>query len=705
MYEIEILDNLQLNLRSIPQKVQRRLFQEVKARLRNNPAVHEPPAIKKLKGWNDLYRLRIQDHRAIYHVDRDSKVVTLLIVGHRSRVYEQLGHDTEKDRPSARIVANEQVHPLLERRPEPEEFAQAFQQSLNESPPPEPKGIADAPLPATFDAQLIDTLGIEPSHRSELLKCRTEEQLLNCPVPNDVKENITEALWPSNIEKIVNESKRVVDSAEAFQQLAEGTRSLDSFLLALDNTQKPLTERFNDNNLQGPWLVKGGPGSGKSTVALYCIRNLLRANQATLPLESKPLRILLTTYTKSLVNASSHLLKALGVESARQQVDIVNVDKLVRDCLPSGWNRRVIYGAKSPDWRAIIEACLEAIVSRHGVFSFDMDDHEFLYDELNSVLIGAGIASPEEYALFERIGRGRRLGRNQRQQIWAFSLEVEKKLEKKRLCLPSQQFATALKSIQPRYDYVFIDEAQDLEPVTLRMCKKLALDPKNVFLTADRNQSIYPSGFSWKRVSEDLNFQGRSTIFRRNYRTTHEIIDAIRPLLAADEDVDDETINDQPVRHGDIPTLRLVDTQTQEAAVLKDWVTSSLPKERVGYDSVAVLCPTNADCKRIAQALPPEFKAKSMESKNVDIGHPGVKVVTMHAAKGLQFPVVAVVGLNQDFPWSARGGSDQEEIDKRLKRTFFVACSRAMRRLLVIGDRSYPSKFLTDFDEEHWDIS
>ena len=241
--------------------------------------------------------------------------------------------------------------------------------------------------------------------------------------------------------------------------------------------------------------------------------------------------------------------------------------------------------------------------------------------------------------------------------------------------------------------------------MTLRMCKKLAFDPKNVFLTADRNQSIYPSGFSWKRVSEDLNFQGRSTIFRRNYRTTHEIIDAIRPLLAADEDVDDETINDQPVRHGDIPTLRLVDTQAQEAAVLKDWITSSLLKERVSHDSVAVLCPTNADCKRIAQALPPEFNAKSMESKNMDIGHPGVKVVTMHAAKGLQFPVVAVVGLNQDFPWSARGGSDQEEIDKRLKRTFFVACSRAMRRLLVIGDRSYPSQFLADFDEEHWDIS
>lgn len=123
MYQITMSDNLQLNLQSIPQKVQTRLVKEGYDRLRNNPAVHEPPTIKKLKRYKDYYRLRIQDHRAIYCVDQDSKTVTLLIVGHRNKVYDQLGYDTEKEQPSARIVANEQVHHLLERQPEPEEFA------------------------------------------------------------------------------------------------------------------------------------------------------------------------------------------------------------------------------------------------------------------------------------------------------------------------------------------------------------------------------------------------------------------------------------------------------------------------------------------------------------------------------------------------------------------------------------------------------
>ena len=113
---------------------------------------------------------------------QDSKRVTLLIVGHRSKVYDQLGHDAEKDQPSARIVTNEQVHHLLDRQPETEEFGRAYQHVLNEPPPLEPGG-ADEPLPAAFAPELIDALGIAPHDRSALLECRTEDQLLNCSVP------------------------------------------------------------------------------------------------------------------------------------------------------------------------------------------------------------------------------------------------------------------------------------------------------------------------------------------------------------------------------------------------------------------------------------------------------------------------------------------------------------------------------------------
>ena len=704
-YEIEMTENLQHEISSVPGRVRKKLLKEGYAWLRSAPAIPNPPAIKKLSGWNDFYRLRLNDYRAIYHVNQESKTVTLLFVGPRGKVYEQLGHDPEKDQPTVRIIADEQVHRLLERQPEQEEFTKAYQQALNEPPPAEPEGTDDAPLPTSFGSDLLDSLDIPSRYHQVLLTCKTEGDLLYCDIPDKTKQKILNSLWPDPIERVIDAPKRKVGSGEALEELAKGSRSLESFLLALDDTQKPLTNRFNTDSPKGPWIVKGGPGSGKSTVALYCIRNLLRGHQSQLRLEMKPLRILLTTYAKSLVKASEHLLKALGVDCSHGQVDITNIDKLVWDYLPEDWKRRklVLSGKETTD--ELIRTVIKTCSNNDKLFDFNTRDKDFLFEELNTVIVGNGILSPQQYASFERTGRVRRLSQNQRKQVWDFWIAFEKELKDRELCTLSQRFVAATKSVTPTYDYVFIDEAQDIAPVALRMCVRLAVDPKNIFVTADRNQSIYSSGFSWKRIQEDLDFRGRSTILQRNYRTTHEIIDAIRHILAKDDQVDDETLNDQPVRHGNMPELCFA-SEAEETSVLKEWLTHSLLKERVGCENAAILCPTNDYCNRIARNLPREFNARAMKSNDVNINHPGIKVMTMHAAKGLQFPLVAVVGLTRGrMPWNVGDGDDQEEIEQRLRRTFFVACSRAMQRLLVIGDRSQPSPFLKGFDEKHWDIS
>ena len=45
------------------------------------------PGTKKLRGAEDLYRLRVGDYRVIYSVDTKGRVVLLLLVGHRREVY------------------------------------------------------------------------------------------------------------------------------------------------------------------------------------------------------------------------------------------------------------------------------------------------------------------------------------------------------------------------------------------------------------------------------------------------------------------------------------------------------------------------------------------------------------------------------------------------------------------------------------------
>lgn len=104
--------------------------------------------------------------------------------------------------------------------------------------------------------------------------------------------------------------------------------------------------------------------------------------------------------------------------------------------------------------------------------------------------------------------------------------------------------------------------------------------------------------------------------------------------------------------------------------------------------------------------LPSRLKAKYMSGKSVDLGYDGLKVMTMHTAKGLQFPIVAVVGLTEDrMPWTDVTNPEQRESTDQLRRAFYVACSRAMRRLLVVVDNARPSPFVEGFDKERWIIA
>jgi mRNA interferase RelE/StbE len=52
--------------------------------LENDP---RPPGCKKLKG-RDAYRIRIGDYRAIYEIQDQKLILTVITIGHRKNVYE-----------------------------------------------------------------------------------------------------------------------------------------------------------------------------------------------------------------------------------------------------------------------------------------------------------------------------------------------------------------------------------------------------------------------------------------------------------------------------------------------------------------------------------------------------------------------------------------------------------------------------------------
>ena len=84
---------------------------------------------------------------------------------------------------------------------------------------------------------------------------------------------------------------------------------------------------------------------------------------------------------------------------------------------------------------------------------------------------------------------------------------------------------------------------------------------------------------------------------------------------------------------------------------------------------------------------------------------PGIRLLTTHRAKGLEFRAVAIVGLNQGTFPDYRAQPDSEELQGE-RRAFYVSVTRASRALLLTwpqrrrtryGERlAQPSQFLEE---------
>ncbi|MEM1329870.1 MAG: UvrD-helicase domain-containing protein [Planctomycetota bacterium] len=98
------------------------------------------------------------------------------------------------------------------------------------------------------------------------------------------------------------------------------------------------------------------------------------------------------------------------------------------------------------------------------------------------------------------------------------------------------------------------------------------------------------------------------------------------------------------------------------------------------------------------------------DADRVDPAQGAVTLMTLHAAKGLEFPAVAMIGLEANIlPHSRASGSDDELEEER--RLCFVGITRAMRRLHItsaryrtqrgVPERMIPSRFLDELPSEH----
>lgn len=140
--------------------------------------------------------------------------------------------------------------------------------------------------------------------------------------------------------------------------------------------------------------------------------------------------------------------------------------------------------------------------------------------------------------------------------------------------------------------------------------------------------------------------------------------------------------------------------------MMRDFFLKSAQQFRLPLHGGTILCPDQSVGQAIATRMSHlGTKAEFVSDKKIDINAPYIKVLTLHSAKGLEFPFVTVVGLREGrFPQIATDLPTEEvpEVLKQQRRLFYVGCSRATRALMVCGSQAKPSPFLDTLRSPYW---
>jgi superfamily I DNA/RNA helicase len=449
----------------------------------------------------------------------------------------------------------------------------------------------------------------------------------------------------------------------------------------------PAQQAMADGRFGGPVRVTGGPGTGKTVVALHRARRLAERGAG---------RVLVTTFSANLA-ATMTINFGLLVEDAptRSRVDITNVDKLAHQIAAGEHGRLVILGDREQT------ALWEDIMRR-----LDVDlPAAFLADEWRHVMLAQQLTTLEEYQLAKRPGRGQRIGPRQKERIWSAVCAFEEELARSERWTHETVVREAARLLRQRVDkpyrHVIVDEAQDLSPDQWRMLRAaVAHGGDDMFIAGDPHQRIYDNRVSLREVG--VNVTGRSRRLSINYRTTAEILGWSLALLRG-EQIDDMMGSLDSIAgcrsdvHGGMPTVigssSVAAEVRQIVNTVRRWEATGIALKEIGIAVRAKWLGERIEKQLGVADIDAELLGRARHTH-------GVAVATMHKMKGLEFRCVIVAGVSAgQVPAPVAVTPVTEDAHKhgldmqRERCLLFVACTRA-REELVVTWHGEPSEFL-----------
>ncbi len=287
------------------------------------------------------------------------------------------------------------------------------------------------------------------------------------------------------------------------------------------------------------------------------------------------------------------------------------------------------------------------------------------------------------------------------------------KLDERESTLLGEELREICDTEEPeKFQAILVDESQDFHPSWLRALL-FFLDEKTNFLllSEDPNQKIYPRSFSYKNTGINLLGGSRSYSLPLSYRSTQAIIvpasklvkkshwdEFYRKYIENEEELQAENTKSEK---GGYPEIEIIGNYTDICSKIAEDIANKL-QEGYKYSDIAVLYLTRKPKKsnqgtlsfaegtnyvqvlrgQLALGKIPNFwmSENSHTKKSYDQFKEEVTISTIFSAKGLEFEIVYVVGLEL-YPWSKRNKRENASL-------LYVAMTRAKSKLYMFSTES-----------------
>jgi len=426
-----------------------------------------------------------------------------------------------------------------------------------------------------------------------------------------------------------------------------------------------------------PLIIVGSAGSGKTALTLEKMKQA-QGN------------ILYVTLSAYLAQSARDLYYAHGFEREQQETDFLSFREFLESIrVPDG---------REAQWRDFSNWFGRMRQQFKGI-----DAHQ-AFEEIRGVITAdaAGVLTRDQYAALG--ARQSIFGPGERTALYDLFEKYRAWLREARLFDLNLVSHDWREHVRPRFDFVVIDEVQDLTPVQLALVLHTLKKPGQFLLCGDSNQIVHPNFFSWGKVKSlfwnepELAERQQLQILQANFRNGRHVTQIANTLLK---------IKHRRFGSIDRESNFLVEAVNQEAGAVSlladtDGVRRDLNTQTRRSTRFAVL------------VLRDDDKAEARKYFDTPL------IFSVHEAKGLEYDSIVLYRFvsdnrtqfaaiaegvdaadleGNDLKYSrARDKSDKSlEIYKFYVNALYVALTRAIRNVyLVESDSGHPLLRLLD---------